>query len=1348
MAEALYFAPFDVADRATVGQKWKRYISRFDNYVTAMDIESPSRRKAALLHFAGEDVHDIFDKQPALPNNAVNNALNDYEKCKKILSNYFNGEANPLFSVYQFRKLCQDQDETLQAFHTRLRTAASLCDFPDDRVEHEIKTQIVMGCASQRLRRKIMEERDLTLDQILSKGRTFEQTEAETRAMETATEQQLNALRLSNQGSKKKKNRDPFKQKQGHHHNGKRDNRTGQDGQKICGLCGGDYPHQGGPTSCPASGRTCAKCRKVGHFARMCRSRDQVAPQRRHPGGQPQQKHQGKPPRRGGRANLVDEVPPEDSDTEYDYEPVFATGSVAALGSSKSPQTTVTVENTKIRMIIDTGANVNIIDRKTWNQLPETVSLDRVEIKIRPYNAPPLTIAGKLVATLTANGRTISDTIYVAEGASGNLLSRSAAEELGLVQFHASVNSTTAASILDQYPNLTDGIGLLQDYKVHLFVDPDVPPVANQRRIPINLRDQVEQKLKQLEQDDIIESVGDEPTPWVSPLVIVPKTNDIRICVDMRAPNRAIQRTRHHVPTFDEVISELCKSSVFSKIDLSSGYHQLLLDEQSRSITTFATHCGLKRYKRLNFGINCASELFQEAIRQVIQDIPNVINVSDDILVHTKDTASHHKTLHQLLQRLSDRGLTVNKDKCQLFQSTLTYLGHRISSGGVSPDPDKLEAIRRAAPPTSVTAVRSFMGLVNFCGRFVPHLADISKPLHDLTKKNAQFYWDSRHEKAFNQIKDALTAQKALAFYDPNRTTEVIVDASPVGVSALLTQVDKSGRTYAIAYASRALSPTEQRYSQIERECLAILFGCSKFRLYLLGSKFIVKTDHKPLLPIFSNSRLQPSARIERMMMKLQCFDLTLEYQEGKTNPADFMSRHPVQGPTSCTETERYLNFVITTRIPEAMTLERIETASLADQTTCKVIEALQKSRWSSDSDLAPYHKIRNQLSTNGKVLLKGTKIVLPHGLREEAFAIAHEGHQGVVKTKALMRTKVWFPGIDDLIASKISSCVACQATSKLPPPPPVQVRTLPDAPWQRLSIDFYGPVKSEYLMVLVDDHSRYPVVEVLSSTSADVVIPRLDQIFTTFGIPEILRSDNGPPFNSAKFASFARYLGFKHHRVAPRWARANGEAERFMQNLKKTIQTAIIDRRSYKQAINTFLRSYRATPHASTNVSPHQALFGRAPRTRLPTEHIVDKSTSLHIHDRKARLRMQQSADKRAHRAVTLKIGDTVLVKNDTRGKFTPTFHPVAAKIVAMKGTKVTVLREGCRITRNVSALKQVPPHFGTSSTAKTPPTAPVRVHAPTTATPILVLPKPAGPRRNPPRARNPPAHLAGYQR
>jgi len=228
----------------------------------------------------------------------------------------------------------------------------------------------------------------------------------------------------------------------------------------------------------------------------------------------------------------------------------------------------------------------------------------------------------------------------------------------------------------------------------------------------------------------------------VSPVVVVPKGTGVRLCVDMRQANDAIIRERHPIPTIDEVLQELNQSKVFSKIDLRMGFHQIELHEDSRPICTFGSHVGLFRYKRLLFGVNSAPELYQHVIRQVLQGCPGSVNIADDIIIHGKDQQEHDQRLMTALQRLSEVGLTVNRDKCQFQMNQLEFMGHLLTERGVGPTQSRIEAIKNARHPNTPSEVRSFLGLVNFSAKFIPNLATVAEPLRRLTRQNVKFEWN------------------------------------------------------------------------------------------------------------------------------------------------------------------------------------------------------------------------------------------------------------------------------------------------------------------------------------------------------------------------------------------------------------------------------------------------------------------------------------------------------------------------------------------------------------------------------------------------------------------------------
>ena len=332
----------------------------------------------------------------------------------------------------------------------------------------------------------------------------------------------------------------------------------------------------------------------------------------------------------------------------------------------------------------------------------------------------------------------------------------------------------------------------------------------------------------------------------------------------MRMPNQAIQWERHLTPTVDDLVDALNGATTFSKLDLRLGYHQLSLAPESRYITTFATHEGLRRYTRLNFGTNSVSEIFQNVISEQIRDIPGAINISDDIIVYGKTKQVHDEALNAVLRRFADVGLTLRSDKCELNKDSLTFFGFVFSAKGISPDPEKVKAIHDAFPPTSTSEIRSFLVMVTYCAKFIPNFSDITKPLRELTKKNVPFQWAELHKRAFQKVKDMLTSDTIMAYFDKEKQTELTTDASPWGLSAILLQhTPGQDDRRIVAYVSRSLTSVEQRYSQTEKEALAIVWAVERLHTCFYGGHFKLLTDCKPVELIFNNKKSRPPARIE-----------------------------------------------------------------------------------------------------------------------------------------------------------------------------------------------------------------------------------------------------------------------------------------------------------------------------------------------------------------------------------------------------------------------------------------------------------------------------------------------------
>jgi hypothetical protein len=307
---------------------------------------------------------------------------------------------------------------------------------------------------------------------------------------------------------------------------------------------------------------------------------------------------------------------------------------------------------------------------------------------------------------------------------------------------------------------------------------------------------------------------------------------------------------------------------------------------------------------------------------------------------------------------------------------------------------------------------------------------------------------------------------------------------------------------------------------------------------------------------------------------------------------------------------------------------------------------------------------------------------------------------------KRLLREKNRFPGIDKLTEEKITNCHPCQVSTpeSSRPSEPLKMTPLPSGPWKEVSIDFAGPYPSgEYIMVVIDEYSRFPEVEILTSTSARAVIPKLDAIFSRQGIPDVLKSDNGPPFTytSLEFKKFAEHMGFQHRRITPYWPKSNGEAERFMRTLGKSIRSANVEARNWKQDLYRFLRQYRATPHSTTGTSPCEALNHRRLKTTLPeSEHqrvmYDDLQSKMKRRDAEQKSKMKLYADKISRaRERSLQPGMVVLMKQPRQNKLSTPFDPNPFVVKEKKGTMVTVSNDCKTVTRNSSQFKIVSPEL-----------------------------------------------------
>ena len=454
----------------------------------------------------------------------------------------------------------------------------------------------------------------------------------------------------------------------------------------------------------------------------------------------------------------------------------------------------------------------------------------------------------------------------------------------------------TVEDLKKLYPNSLDRLGSLKG-AYNIWIDPTVKPVTHARRkVPIKSKEAIDKELDYLIEEEIItEQV--EPTPWVSSVTFPRKPNgDVRVCLHPSNLNKAIIREHYKPMTVEEIAHELAGATVYTKANALKAFLQIHLTHKA-SLLTFNSRLGWLHFLRMPFGAKMSQDVFQLRMDAVLEQCPGVIGIHDDMVIFGVDQEDHDANLINLLNVCQKEGLVLNSKKFELRRERVTFFGAEYSAQGKHPDPKKVEGITEMTAPTDKQQLQSFLGMVNYMGTFIPNLSHHTKPLRAMLKKDSVFHWDDQQTRSFQQVKTLIAKANTtpLKYYDRNLPVTVQADASLRGLGACLIQQHK-GKDQPIAFASKSLRDTETRYANIERELLAMVFACQRFSTYLLGRSFIAESDHKPLEMIAMKNLANAPPRLQRMLLELQRYDVTIKYQPGREMQlADALSRFPAR---------------------------------------------------------------------------------------------------------------------------------------------------------------------------------------------------------------------------------------------------------------------------------------------------------------------------------------------------------------------------------------------------------------------------------------------------------------------
>ena len=646
-----------------------------------------------------------------------------------------------------------------------------------------------------------------------------------------------------------------------------------------------------------------------------------------------------------------------------------------------------------------------------------------------------------------------------------------------------------------------------------------------------------------------------EPTPWVSSMVIVKKKNGrVRICLDPKDLNKVVKRSHYPLPTIEEVATRLSNAKVFTVLDVKCGFWHVKLDERSSFLTTFNTPFGRHRWLRMPFGINSAPEIWQRKMHEVIEGLSNTEVIADDFLVcGVGDTlqeaiANHDRNLEGLLQRAQKCNLRLNPEKIQLRSQQVPFIGHLLTDKGLVADPEKVRAVVEMETPTDAKALMRFLGMVNYLSKFMPHLSHACEPMRALTHKGVEWSWLHQHQQAFDKVKRVITQIPVLQYYDVQKEVTLQCDASQDGLGASLLQEGKP-----VAFASRALTSAERNYAQIEKELLAVVFAADKFEQYIYGRTATVESDHKPLEAIWKKPIQAAPKRLQRMLLRLQKYDLNIEYKKGElmyivdTLSRAFLKPEQVEQigakqKNTLQDHEEFCLHIATMDPTEDMPvasdcLKDIRKETAMDSDLQDLIQVIRHG-WPHKQNAAPmavrpYFTCQDELSYKDGFVFKGDRIVIPKSQRRAMLEKIHYAHLGAEGCLRRAREVFYWPRMNSEMKDYISRCSICNTFRPEQSKEPLMPHDIPDRPWSKVATDIFMFDRKEYL-ITVNYYSNYWEVDLLTSTTSRAIINKLRKIFSQHGIPETVMSDNGPQYASEEFKKFAKQWEFKHITSSP----------------------------------------------------------------------------------------------------------------------------------------------------------------------------------------------------------------------